>query len=292
MFGYVRPLRTELRVREFDEFKAVYCALCHTLGKKYGAASRFILNYDFTFLAMLLWTDEGCITFERKRCIVSPLRKKCICCQARPLEECAGYSVILAWWKMRDSIADDGFFRSLPARLASMFLKGAYKKARREFSDFDETVSLRIKELSELEKGGCSSLDMAADKFAQMLRAAYPPRRDKLSDRALGELLYHLGRWIYIVDAYADLEEDASAERYNAVAARFTLRGGKAPEDVRESIRLTLSASLGQVSAAFELMPETRWSEILRNIIYLGMPAVAELVLDGRFKNTRDGIPR
>ena len=54
MFGYVRPNRDELKVRELRDYEALYCGLCHALGRRHGFFARFFLNYDFTFLAMLL----------------------------------------------------------------------------------------------------------------------------------------------------------------------------------------------------------------------------------------------
>ena len=58
MFGYVRPAADHLTAEQQARFEAAYCGLCHTLGKRYGMAGRMILNYDLTFLAMLLseWT--------------------------------------------------------------------------------------------------------------------------------------------------------------------------------------------------------------------------------------------
>ena len=55
MFGYVRPSEARLSEADKERFAAAYCGLCRTLGERYGLASRFILNYDFAFLAILLW---------------------------------------------------------------------------------------------------------------------------------------------------------------------------------------------------------------------------------------------
>ncbi len=58
MFGYVRPLKGDLRVREYESFKAVFCGLCHSLSKNCGFAARFIVNYDLAFMAVLLSGGE------------------------------------------------------------------------------------------------------------------------------------------------------------------------------------------------------------------------------------------
>ena len=75
MFGYVRPPLSDLPEEENARFRRIYCGLCHTLGQKYGPAARFILNYDFTYLAILLSAaEEG--PRRESRCIVSPHRRR------------------------------------------------------------------------------------------------------------------------------------------------------------------------------------------------------------------------
>ncbi len=286
MFGYIRPLKSELKVREFEQFKACYCSLCHVLGDKYGVASRFILNYDFAFLAMLLWREDSFVACENKRCIANPFRKKCVCVPEKSLEICAGLSLILAYWKLRDSLNDDGFFKSLPSRIAMLFLRRAYKKAVKEYSAFDETVARSLAELSEMEKSKEPSIDRTADKFATILSvAAEGETGDKKA--IVSQILYHMGRWIYIVDAVNDLEEDFNDGRYNPVAERFGLTSYKLGEEDSEYLKTTLRHSENLIISAFELLPNGAWTDIIRNIIYLGMPEVCHSVFNGTFLNTK-----
>ncbi|MGE4485063.1 MAG: DUF5685 family protein [Oscillospiraceae bacterium] len=286
MFGYVRPLKSELKIREFGQFEAAYCGLCHTLGRKYGVFSRFILNYDLTFLSLLLWRDGSQLQFEKKRCIVSPLRKKCVCCSCHAMNACAAYSVILSYWKLMDSMRDDGFFRSFPSRVAAIFLRSAYRKASADFPDFSLTAAASLSELSELERAGEPSIDRAADKFAQILAAAAIDEDDADKRRILTQLLYHLGRWIYIVDARNDIAEDIRNRNYNPVVSHYNLKskpgGGQDAE-----LKTTLQHSRNLMIAAFELLPENAWTGILRNIMYLGMDKVSGDVFTGTFIRAR-----
>lgn len=268
-----------MKVREFEQFKACYCALCNTLKNRCGTAARFILNYDFTFLAMLL-SDESSPSYEYKRCM-SVLGKKCCVCRNEALDRAADCSLILAFWKLKDSVSDDSFMKSIPSRFALLFLRSAYKKAAGRAAVFDGAVRERIGELSRLEREKTCSLDMAADQFAKILEAAAGEVYNEEKKRAMEQLLYHTGRWIYILDAFDDLDEDEKAGRFNPVAERYKLGGGEHGADERESLRITLDHGMSLIGSAFELMPETAWAPILRNIIYLGMPAVTERVLSG-----------
>ena len=280
MYGYVRPAKDELLVKEYDAFRAAYCGLCHSLKRKYGGAARFALSYDLTYLAMLYW-EPGDLCTDRLRCPASPLRKKKCACSGPALERAAAVAVILAKGKLADTMADEGFFRKLRAWPAYMAAKRWAKKAA--MPEYAELVKTRLAELDELEKQGCKSIDMAADKFALCLAAAGKLGADETRGRILSQILYHTGRIIYILDAYADLDEDRAKNRYNAVAARY-MDDGVLDDAEKEIIRETLADSMAMMAADFELLPETVYTPVLRNIITLGLPRTAQLVLDGKFR--------
>ena len=81
MFGYVLPSARQLTAQEQQRFESAYCGLCHTLGRRYGTAGRMILNYDLTFLAILL--SEGNRLHQTVHCAPHPgppvlLRQLCL----------------------------------------------------------------------------------------------------------------------------------------------------------------------------------------------------------------------
>ena len=273
MFGYVRPAKPELKCKDFDLYKATYCGLCRCLRARYGLIAPLLLNFDFTFLALALWEPEGQPSYCRGRCHANPLLRKQMCPNSPALELAADESIILAWWKLRDSVADESFFRGLPARLACLALGGAYRKAARRRPDFDGAVRRCLDELARLEGENCPSLDRTADTFARLLQAAAP--EEGIRGRVLGQLLYHLGRWIYLADARDDLAEDRVAGRYNPVAARYGPGGDDA------ALALTMDQSLAQMGAALQLGDFGCRLPILENIIYLGLPLVQKSVFDG-----------
>lgn len=286
MFGYVRPLTAELKVRELEDYKAVYCGLCRTMGKRYGLAARFTLNYDFTFLAMVLAHQPDPCRFSHCRCPAHPFRKRKTCGQMPALEVAADESMILSYQKLRDDVADSGFFRGLGARAAALVLKRAYRKAAVAQPEFDRAVTACLKELRDMEQERCPSLDRPADAFARILQAAAPDTGDETRNRALRQMLYHVGRWIYLIDAWDDLEDDRASGGYNPVDARYE---GRAQEHVQE-LRTTLLHSRNLASSAYELAKAERWDNVLSNILYLGLPAAEELVLTGRWRNNRNNL--
>ena len=286
MYGYVRPVRSELRVREYEAFRSVYCGLCHSLGHSCGVAARFVVNYELTLLTMLLY-ESGEPSLVRRRCMAGPFRRR-TCLAADPaLDLAADYSVILARWKLRDTVADEGFFRALPARASLLLLHRAGCRAVRRAPDFDAKVEEGLARLSALEGARCESLDRMADGFAKILQSAAVCVRDKTRRRVLSQLLYHLGRTVYILDAVDDLAEDARTGRYNPLICRFDLQNGVLSEEQRATLRLTLRHSQNMIVSAFQLLSRGPWTDILENILYLGLPQVTELVLTGKWKNRK-----
>ena len=295
MFGYIRPLQGELKVRELERFKAGYCGLCHALGKKYGFASRFILSYELVFLAMLLWGDDEPVEIKRRRCIASPLRTRRYCKSNGALDACAGYSVILTWWKLRDTISDESFIKAIPHRMFSLILSRAYKNASSDYPEFNRRVREELSSLAEYESGHEPSIDGAADKFALMIQAAAPEISPDSVRRPMQELLYHLGRWIYIMDACDDFERDVKTGKYNPLLALYPQESGKFSDAGKLSdacklsdecvtrLKTTLAHSNNLLSSAFELLPENVWSRIVSNMIYLGMPDACSRVFEGRW---------
>ena len=214
-----------MKVKEFEQFQAAYCGLCHALKKKYGIVGRFVLNYDFTFLFILLSCETGVVESGRRRCIASPLRKKCYCCGNTVLDDAADKSIILTYWRLKDCIADESFLKSLLPRAGKMLLHMAYKKAKHNVPEFDDVVEQKLKVLSEIEQSKTASLDIPADQFAGILASAAAGRSDSLEkERTIFQLLYHVGRFIYILDAADDLHDRFLSGRYNPIAEKFGLK--------------------------------------------------------------------
>lgn len=159
MFGYVRPVREELKCKDFDLYRATYCGLCRELRRKYGLLAPMFLNFDFTFLALLLWPAEQRFVPCRGRCHANPLARKEMCPADPALEAAADESIILTYWKLRDSARDDGPFSGLPARGLALLLAPAYRKAAVCRPEFDRTVRSCLEELTGLEAENCPSID-------------------------------------------------------------------------------------------------------------------------------------
>lgn len=283
MFGYVRPLKSELKMRQWDMYKSLYCGLCHALKERCGFAARFTVNYDFTFLALVMSAiSEEKFCAQEKRCIASPAKKRKICASNSALDFSADTSVILTYWKLKDEIRDLKFISSVPARIAALLLKGAYQRAQIKHPEFSKCVKDCLGELSEMEKNMLASIDAPADTFARILKSLADEIEDEKKRRIISQMLYHIGRYIYLTDALDDLEEDIKACRYNPIAARFNITEMPLNAEIAEQIKETIAQSIKASATAFELIDAGEYDGLIRNILTLGLPSVVLAVEKGQ----------
>ena len=130
MFGYVTPDKGEMKVREYECYRAVYCGLCMQLKADYGFVSRMLLNYDLVTVALLadgLSGQQGSPCM--KRCIANPLRRRCMHAGTDGLRLAAASLVLLSWYKLADDLADEPFARRFASGALRLLLRRAHKKA-------------------------------------------------------------------------------------------------------------------------------------------------------------------
>ena len=269
-------------------FRRIYCGLCHTLGQRYGQAARFILNFDFTYLAILLSEgEEG--DAAASRCYASPFRQRPYLLSTPAMELAADESVILAYWQLRDGVEDHDWLHGLKYRSLSAVLEPAYRKAAELRPAFDRCTREHLAVLAQLEREQCDSMDRAADAFAGLLEGAAQEITDPIRQRVLRQLLYHLGRWVYLIDAADDLKKDAESGNYNPVALRFHLHNGEWTPESRKVFTATLDHSIHMMTTAMELVSFGVWTPILESTLYTGLFQVGKAVLDGTFRKMRRG---
>ena len=282
MFGYIRTVRAELRVREYEYYRASYCGLCRSMGKCTGQCSRFTLSYDFAFLANVrMALTETVPTFRRRRCIAHPLRRRVMMERNEQLDYTADASAILAFEKCRDDVLDERGWKKFKARLRCLFLKKAYRRAKKRYTELAEAVRAHLQRLSQKEREQRPSVDEVAvifgDLLADIVSYGLPDEKARIA-RSIG---WQTGRFIYIIDAIDDLPEDQKKKRFNPF---LLLYGGEPTAEQKKSVEDALINCLSDLETAFDLLDDTNAPdriEVLKNILYLGMPATARRVLFG-----------
>lgn len=268
MFGYVRAAKPELKIKEYDMYKAVYCSLCRYLGKEYGFAARMMLSYDFTFLALLIMSQQDVFCgIERKACCCNPL-KKCNYCKdsAEAMDIPASALVILTKHKIDDNIKDERGIKKLCYRLIKPLFARPYKKAAKKHNEIAIFAKEFMNNQERIEADGCKDMDVAASPTGEFLAKlfAYSLEGDERVSRELGD---KIGRWIYIMDAVCDFADDAKKGRYNPLSDS---------EDCVGRARANMSYCIQRARAAFELLDIKKFKDILGNILYVGLDDTME----------------
>lgn len=269
------PYKSEMKIKEYNMFRAYYCGLCKTMGSEYNQLTRMGLNYDLSFLSLLLSSLEKDLDKVRiEKCIAHPISKRMVVEENESLKYTSSISIMLIYFKLLDDWKDD---RSVKSLLANIPFSRAVKKAQRQEGEKFKIIREKLDDLSKLEEDKCAEIDEVAHDFAKLMEKISSPDfiKDKDTRRILGVLGYNLGRWIYILDAFDDLEEDMRDKTYNALLLQHNYREGDDIEafieKVKPSIEFSLTLTLENIAKSFELLEIRHNREILENIIYLGM---------------------
>ncbi len=296
MFGYVLPDKPELKVREYELFRAYYCGVCKSIARRHGHIPRLTLNYDSAFLALLLSSVSGSkLNIKNERCIVRPVNRRYVIKDSDPVDYASDINIMLAYYSLRDNWRDE---KSVASAAAAAVLKRVFGRLKRKYTDKCAVIEERLQELSELEKQRCASVDRAAEPFARLMEeiTAYSPAcRNKKDAGILRRMGYNLGKWIYIIDAYDDIEDDIKKNSYNPFLYQYRYEGEDIQvfkQRIRDRVEFNLTYTLSQMSEAYELLdikggsPEqgsaenkSRLPDIIENIIYMGMLKKTEQIL-------------
>ena len=262
MFGYIRINKMDLTFREFDYYKGYYCGLCKYLKENHGEVSRLSLNYDITFLIVILtalYKLDSDITYER--CIANPLKKKMRIVN-EITEYAASMNILLSYYKLEDNLYDDNGIKD---KLAYELYKGKLKKAYEKYPQKAEYIKQQLGNLRELEKQESKSIDKVSNTFGNLMGEIFVYKKDEY-EQNLRNIGFNLGKYIYILDAYEDLEEDNKKGRYNPFIDYIDKK-----EELKNKVDRLISMYLVMATKNIEQLNLEFNKSIIDNIIYSGV---------------------
>lgn len=277
MFGYVLPCRMELKVRDYEKFKAYYCGLCHTIKGEFGNIPRVTLNYDMTFLAILLDSlNENKLSSKKITCSLHPLTKKLIIIDNDPLKYAALCNIVLTYYKLIDNINDDNNIKS---RIAYLVLKKYIKD-----NTLSKYISNSLNMLYNMEKEAYKySIDEISHAFADLTGYIISEYFEKSVDykETLYWLGYNLGKWIYVIDAWDDLEKDMNNNKFNLINQLYNkdnLNYEQLKSKVEEKVDFVLTSCASSCLDSLDNLPLKKNQELLYNILQLGLMEKMDIV--------------
>ncbi len=283
MFGYVRFYKPMLRVGEYEQYQGVYCTLCRRLGRRYGPLSQGTISYDMAFFALLHMAVNGeSPAFCRSRCVYNPAKRCLRCRHTEAADLAADISVLLNYYKLRDTLRDERGFRKMLAMLLYPPVAWSHRRAARRRPAEDQRIAAMIEAQSAVEQAKIPSVDAAAEPFALLLRDLFVAfSSDSTQQRILDRFGYCLGRWIYLIDAVDDLPSDYKKGNYNPYILCNNIQREDDIPAIRQQCEGGLNACLAECIAAFDLLTVSRFRGILDNILRLGMPRIQTVVISG-----------
>lgn len=262
MFGYIRINKMDLTFREFDTYKGYYCGLCKYLKENHGEISRLSLNYDITFLILLLTSVyRPKLNITKEICVANPINKK-----LRIINEITEYAasmnVLLTYYKLEDNLKDDKGIKDI---LAYHIYKGKLKKAYDKYPEKADFINEQLNKLHALEFKKSTNIDEVSNTFGNIMGEIFSYKNDNYQ-KDLRNIGFNIGKYIYILDAYEDLEKDIKKGRYNPF---IEYKDNK--QELKIKVDKLISTSLGYLAQSIDNLDIKINLNIIENIIYSGV---------------------
>ncbi len=274
MFGYVKPFTPNLRVKEYELYRSVYCGLCRSMKSHTGNISRVTLSYDMTFFALVrMVLCETDFAICKRRCAVHPLKKRPMMEDNEALAYAAYVSALLSAHKVDDIIADDKGIKKLGACMISPYAGLMKRRSRKALYEIEPVVSQAMQELQRLENEKCPIPDMPADIFGNMLGDLLAMGLSGGKQKIAHEMGLHTGRFVYLIDAVCDYEDDVKSGSYNPFVYAFE-NGDDMKRFKREALHGVLTLESDAILRAVDFLDfegKPMFRECIENIIIDGM---------------------
>ena len=282
MFGYVKTDKPEMKIKEYEAYRGLYCSLCKAMGRYFGVFSRLTLSYDITFLLLTRLSFMGTLPyFEGGRCPFNPTKRCNYCCNAEEeFRYASAVSMMMFYHKVRDNIYDGKVLKRV---LMYMLLPWAilkYKKAKKMYTEIAEIIESCMARQSETEKKNSASTDEAAHQSAEALGriTAYNMNDPEGNIYRFG---YGIGKWVYLTDAFDDIEKDLKDGSYNVFINKYNLSRESYTDEIKQDITATINMSSGFFIDAYEKTENKALAPIMENIIYEGMHKSLDRIISG-----------
>ncbi|MBQ8824092.1 MAG: hypothetical protein IJZ64_02560 [Ruminococcus sp.] len=263
MYGYIKVFQPDLKFREFDIYQSHYCGLCQTLKKNFGLKGQITLSYDLTFLSLLLDSlyEPKCKEIYH-RCALHMGKRK-VCYYSSISDYIAEMNLILSYEKAIDDWKDE---HNILKKIFSLKIKKNYNKLSEKYPEKISEIKKQMNLLSELETSdNIENPEIPANCFGNILAEIMDYNNDIWSTN-LRKIGFYIGKFIYLLDAYDDLENDKKKNSYNP----FKNKDLSSPE-FHKNCEDLLRIMIAECASAFEQLPIIKNASILRNIIYAGV---------------------
>ena len=183
--------------------------------------------------------------------------------------------MLFASYKAEDDCEDENRLRGL---VYGHLLERKLHKKPLLYGEKVKNIALAMQDFADTEKQGNADIDTMAGLFGKVMAQIVSCREDEWKDN-LARLGFFLGKFIYLLDAYEDVEQDIKKGTYNPLKKRYAEPG------FEEECRQILTMMMSECCKEFEQLPILQNVDILRNILYSGVWCRYEIVRKKREKD-------
>lgn len=270
MFGYVTVNQSELKYKEFDDYHKYYCGLCKVLKDRHGTKGQVSLSNDMTFLVILLTgLYEPKETDGSRKCVAHPFQK-----HEYIINECTEYvadmNVVLTYYKCMDDWQDE---RKIFRRLYAKLLLSGKNPLHAYYEDKIKGIINGLSNINRMEQAQSDDIDALSGEFGKIMSDICTMKQDEWKDEMAG-LGYYLGKFIYILDAYDDIERDIKKHNFNPLISKLAETDNISEDSWRklyEWCKEVLTMLAAESARYYEMLPIVEHTAILRNILYSGI---------------------
>ena len=279
MFGFVRPNVAELKICEMQLYRAIYCGICQQLGKQFGCISKIAVNYDVVLLFLfLLNLDEEELKFEKKFCAIHPTKKVVYLTNCSHLNLAARISLAGICSKVRDNIMDEKKIKKWIFVVVNVLLKKSYNKLLVNSNRLVEIFNELIENQQKIEQEKFSSIDLCCHETANCFGKIYQLALDGNGNEKLNHRLgYLIGRFVFLMDALADVVKDCQKNRFNPFLKHFSIQTSNKnlTYDQKQKIKQLgenlINLTIGQLIEIVDKFKFKRYDAMIKNIVNLGL---------------------
>lgn len=280
MFGYILPDKPNMYVKDYNLYRAYYCGLCVATKKQYGNLARFLINYDVTFIDILIHGLKGEVShFREGVCVLNPVRKKAIAEPDAISRDTVHLNILLAEFKNRDDRSDAP---SVKNKIAGLFLARKRRKARKALPQVAAILDKAFVEEDALERAKTASIDRAADAFSQAMRDIFKELIGTAYTEDVGVIAYNLAKFVYLMDAIDDFEADTAQNGYNVLRYMYpsAKTRGKLLEQASDELTAMTNGILASINEAYENVKITVNEGVVTNTLWFGLRARAKSIMN------------
>lgn len=268
MFGYIIPDKLNMFLKDYYRYRAFYCGLCKCIGHECSEAMRFATNYDMTFVSLLAHGIKGIEPeFNKEGCILNPIKKKAIAKPTDLMRAISDVNTLLIYYKLIDDETDKG-----KKAVSKIFVSKHYKRARKRIPQLDNYFKNSYDKLRQLENDRCDSIDRLADPFADMMRKAIEFILGEDYTDSVGELIYNIGRYVYIMDAIDDIDDDYKAHGFNPFLIGYEYKDRiNFNADKQSELNFLLMHIYARIKESFAKIKLKTNEGVITNILWYGL---------------------